>query len=176
MTDHNLPNGYRWATEEEWERFASYAEEQILGAQMTPIVYTPEGRIYTDRSLLHLAVLDQRNDEILRTRMELLNRRPGPRVGDFVEFADGVMRRFSHNWDEAGLQTSDGGSWHLGNSGMSFSGSLHPCVQREDIKQTDEMRWGSAWFFSHDHWTAHNAVHVQIPLRVFKCNKTSKER
>lgn len=176
--DPNLLLGYRWATAEETEDWIVRGFD-LLGERWLPIYYLSDGSLYPRTEAdqpADLAVLDDRNLAILRRNLEALDKHEGPRVGDFVEFADNVVRRFSHDWEENGLQTSDGGSWHLGNGYLSFSGSLHPTVARETLIQTDETRSGSAWFFHHDFSGASRGVDVVIPLRVFRCSLTSKER
>jgi hypothetical protein len=119
--------------------------------------------------------LDDRDATILAERIAMYDEIPGPRVGDFVTFADGVTRRISYIWrDEHDVpfsaQTSDGGSYHLGNGYVSMSGGLYAGVKPETLTLTDQQRDGRVWFFHHDHWTAHNDIHVTMPFRVFSCS------
>lgn len=126
---------------------------------------------------------DGRDLEILRSRVDELNERTGPRVGDFVRFADGVTRRVSHLWawdvrtdgprpadwvDSA--QTSDGGSFYLGDGYVSMSGGLHPGVPLETLTDTGELLSGQCWFFHHDWHRAHNGVNVCVPFRLYSCS------
>lgn len=93
-----------------------------------------------------------------------------PMEGDYVEFSDGVTRRMSHVWPD-GVQTSDGGSWHISDSGYgSFSGGLYPSVHRASLTLTDELRHGAFWFFHHAWAKGHNAIHCQIAVRVWRCS------
>jgi hypothetical protein len=67
-----------------------------------------------------LTQLDARDTEILAQRIYAFEQVTGPRVGDYVRFADDVTRRISYIWrdehDQAfNVQTSDGGSFYLGN-------------------------------------------------------------
>lgn len=104
-------------------------------------------------------------------RMATLDAIEGIRVGDWVRFADGTMRRVSHHWgEEYGVQTSDGGSFYLGDGYVSFSGSLHPTVPLDSLTPTDEMADGWVWVFHHDMHRAHNGVDVLVPFRVFTCS------
>jgi hypothetical protein len=112
--------------------------------------------------------LDLRDREILAQRIRMLDRIAKPRVGDYVRFANGVERRISHDWDEGGIQTSDGGSFYLGRTGVSFSGSLYGCTPTEDLEDTGTTKLGSIWFFHHDWAKAHNGVQTQIPFRVYR--------
>jgi hypothetical protein len=125
-------------------------------------------------------VLDERDAAFIAAAMASLDALEGPRVGDFVRFACGTLRRISHAWDD-GPQTSDGGSWHLGRVGkgwddegrgfVSFSGSLHRTVPWSTLTRTDERRLGLIWTFHHDHACAHNGVTTSVPFRVYTCTE-----
>lgn len=118
--------------------------------------------------------LDEIDRGIVADRMAAFDSRPGPRVGDYVRFADGVVHRFSHDHGYS-LQTSTGGSFHLlASGGMNFSGSLYPGVSRDTLTDTGETAPGRAWIFHHDWWKAHNAVDIAVPVRVFDCTLTSE--
>lgn len=102
-------------------------------------------------------------------------------VGDWVRFADGVERRVSYVWrDELdldlpnGVQTSAGGSFHIGPYGASFSGSLFTGVDASTLTLTGERQPGTVWFFHHEHQCAHNGVHGMIPFRVWECSLASE--
>lgn len=110
--------------------------------------------------------LDQRDQDILTHRIAAFNAVEGPHVGDYVAFADGVTRRISHIWPD-GVQTSDDGSFYLGEGYMSFSGSLYVSVPTETLTLTDETCEAGAWFFHHNHHTAHNGINVIVPVRVW---------
>src|SRR5216117_3642018 len=95
---------------------------------------------------------DERDAEILAKRIAMLDEITGPRTGDFVIFADDVTRRISYIWrDEHGaafsVQTSDGGTYYLGEGYVSMSGSLFSGVKPETLTLTDERRDGRVWFF-----------------------------
>lgn len=124
---------------------------------------------------LALPALDERDAVILANRIVALERVDGPRVGDFVRFADGTLRRISYHWrDDAGwdggCQTSDGGSWYLGDGFVSFSGALYSAIPTESLRRTDEQRQGSVWFFHHDYRTAGGGIDALIPFRVYECD------
>ena len=116
--------------------------------------------------------MDERDRAILAERVADLQTIEGPRVGDFVIFADGVERRISHHWGDS-VQTSDGGSWYLGDGYCNFSGSLHPGVPVDSLTSTGETKPGAVWFFHHDSWRAHNGVQASAPFRVFSCSEES---
>ena len=95
-----------------------------------------------------------------------------PMNGDYVRFADGVERRVSHRWPKD-IQTSDGGSWHLGTGYVSFSGGLYRSVPTKTLKLTDEMKEGRYWFFDENHHTADSSVAVTIPVRAWVCSENA---
>lgn len=115
------------------------------------------------------------NDKLLEKRSRQRQEATGPLVGDFVLFpdpkAEGVTReeRISHDWGEdIGVQTSRGGSFHLGDGFTSFSGSLNPVVPLEKLIDTGEVRQGRFWFFSGNWPRANNGVDVEAPCRVYR--------
>ena len=128
------------------------------------------------RVMNHPSQLDGRDLAIILERRAVLDREHDFRVGDYVEFADGVTRRISHvyprDWgaDWWGVQTSDSGSWYLGNGYVSFSGSLYSSVPGRTLTLTEERRMGRIWVFHHDVWRAHNGVDADIEFRVYVCS------
>jgi hypothetical protein len=126
---------------------------------------------------LTTTALDERDSAILAARIEAFDRVNGPRDGDYVRFADGIERRISFvtpiEWlpECDSIQTSDGGSWYLGNGYVSFSGGLYRGVKRETLTLTEETKPGSVWFFHHDYHTAHNGIDTTISFRVYECSE-----
>lgn len=119
--------------------------------------------------------LDERDVALIVDRLSTLYQQPDPRQGDWIDFADGVQQRVAHVWTDNGrVQTTDGGSFHLGEyGGCSFSGSLDPGVHRDTLTMTDKRRFGSAWIFHHDHACARNGVSFRARFRVFTCSLPS---
>ena len=123
--------------------------------------------------------LDERDRQIVWERRHSTELTEGPRVGDYVDFADGITRRVSHVWDvadwgdTAGVQTSDGGSFYLGNGYVSFSGGLYRSVNMGTLTDTGEVRPGRVWIFHHDWAMADNGVDVTIPFRVYRCTENA---
>ncbi len=114
--------------------------------------------------------LDERDQAILFLRAKKYNSHQTPQVGDFVRFPDlPVLRRISHIWFDEKAQTSDGGSFYLGDGSTSFSGSLYQSVPIATMELTSEIENGCFWFFHHNLWEAHNGIYVQIPCRVWNC-------
>lgn len=128
---------------------------------------------------MNRTTLDARDQTILTHRVALYTVHTTPQVGHYVDFADGVTRRISYVWDggrEPGVQTSDGGSFYLGEGYCSFSGGLYPAVPMTTLTRSEATREGWAWFFHHDYHTAHNGVHARIPCVVWRTTETSRQR
>lgn len=114
-------------------------------------------------------MLDDRDQAILAKRQAALDKRRGPRVGDWVEFTDGVVRRISYIWPDS-IQTSDGGTYYLDLGYVSMSGSLHQGVPAKSLKRTKRTKTGGIWFFHHDFPTADGGVDTTIAFRVYACS------
>ena len=113
------------------------------------------------------------DEKILEARVAAWNERAGARPGDFVIFTDGKVARFSHDWDEGGLQTSPHGQFHMGDGHMSFSGSLDPSLKRERLTESDVLWWGEVWFFHRSWLQAHSAIYAKVACRVFRADVPS---
>ena len=105
----------------------------------------------------------------IRARIQAaFDARPGLRVGDFVLWPNGEVRRCSHDWDET-MQTSKTGSFYMGESGFaSFSGGLQPAQLKEFFKPTEEVMYGEFWCFSEGIVGAGRAWYFTLPCRVFR--------
>lgn len=80
------------------------------------------------------------------------------------------MRRISYLWPD-GVQTSDGGSYYLCQSGRcNFSGSLYVSVPIATLTPTQAQRWGWAWIFHHNRMCAHNGVTFQALFALYNCS------
>lgn len=118
---------------------------------------------------------DERDAEILANKVAVLNQYKGIRVGDFVRFTDGVLRRVSQIWrDEDGqpdsIQTSNGGSYYLGTGYVSMSGSLYSGIKPWTLTLTSETRKGSVWFFHHGLAGANRGVSAEVEFRVYQAS------
>lgn len=119
--------------------------------------------------------ISDKDHAILAARVAAYNQYDGPRVGDFIRFSDGMLHRFSHHWGDS-IQTSRADydvSFYLGEDYISFSGSLNPAIDIEDIHATPEIKLGSVWFFHNGYVAAHSAVYAQVPFRVYETALTS---
>lgn len=124
--------------------------------------------------------LDDRDRAIIASRLAAFDGEPDVRIGDYVEFADGVTRRVSHvfprEWgDDYGVQTSDGGSFYLDEGFVSFSGSLYSAVPHRTLTPTEHRRPGRVWIFHHDWPGRDNGVHDEIPFRVYACSEEAPD-
>lgn len=115
-----------------------------------------------------MAALDERDLALLTQRQAALDAIPGPRVGDWVEFPDSIVRRISYLWP-ADAQTSDGGSFYLGKGYVSMSGSLYRSVPTASLVRTERTRPGSVWFFHHDFPAALGGVETSALFRIYTC-------
>lgn len=118
---------------------------------------------------------DERDAELTRKRLALMNQVEGPRVGDWVDFADGVSRRISYMWPDSVQTSNEGYGFYLGPGYVSFSGTLYRGVPPDTLTPTGETREGRVWLFHHGHTQAHNGVETSAPFRVFKCSLPSSE-
>jgi hypothetical protein len=117
---------------------------------------------------------DDRDAEILREREAAFNRVEGPRVGDFLRIADGVLR-FTHDWGDS-IQTTvrakhpcyGDASFYLSDGYASFSGSLDSAIDKKTLRDTGETMLGSFWFFHHNFAEAENGVRCTMMCRVFE--------
>lgn len=112
-------------------------------------------------------------DQAIKDRnLKLWNTIPGPRVGDFLEYDDGTLRRFTHDWGDSIQITSisepGGGSFYLAFGYCSYSGGLDPGIHKSRLRDTGVSKEGRVWFFHHDHARGHNGVSTSIPCRVYR--------
>ena len=126
-----------------------------------------------------LGELDERDAAIKAEIQAGFDRRTGPRVGDFIEFANGTIERVSHVWDGMaeyggtdGVQTSEGGSWHVSRSCASFSGGLNSIIPFTTLTDTGETREGSGWFWHHDIAGGNRGVPTNFTFRVYRSTAT----
>ena len=119
---------------------------------------------------------DEKNQAILRRRIELWEKKTGPKQGDFVRFADGELRLISHVWDcyedvnKWAIQTSKSGSLYFGDGYMDFSGGLDSGIDFSHFKLTDDKQDQTCWFFDHDWARAGGAVYAKVPAPVWVCD------
>ena len=112
--------------------------------------------------------------ELARQRLNALNKRTGPRVGDFVWFpGEERPRRFTHDLSDGSIQTtikqSNDSSFYITRNGYcDFSGSLDSPIWLDQCHDTGEKRLGGVWFFSRNLSGAHRGVTVRLPFRVYE--------
>ena len=118
----------------------------------------------------HNQELDELDTEILIKRAIAFMAHDKPRVGDFVDFSNGVTRRICLFHETEELQTADidAGSFFLYEGSASFSGTLCGCIPIAELIRTEEVRMGKFWFFHHGEVKAYNGVRFVSPCRVWK--------
>lgn len=109
---------------------------------------------------------DDQDETLAKEYLKKWDEYLSPRVGDYIIMPDGTYERFSHDWIDS-LQTSPGGSFHLGDGFTSFSGALNPSIPIEDIHPIDFKMCGNFWMWHHGFPGYHNAVGVTALCRVF---------
>ena len=134
----------------------------------TMIAHNPH---FYDQHGKNSAVIDA---ELARQRLNALNKRSGPRVGDFVWFPDeNKPRRFTYDWGDGSMQTtakqSNDSSFHITRGRYcDFSGSLDSPVWLDQCHDTGNKLLGRVWFFSRNLSGAHRDVDVTLPFRVYE--------
>ena len=112
--------------------------------------------------------------ELARQRLDALNKRNGPRVGDFVWFPNEEKpRRFTFDLSDGSMQTTTQGSrdssFHITRSGYcDFSGSLDSAIWLDQCHDTGTKLLGRVWFFSRNLSGPHRGVTVCLPFRVYE--------
>lgn len=119
--------------------------------------------------------LDSCDRAILAERTARLDANRRIRVGDYVLFADGELRRVAKVY--AGVvQTCDGGAFYLGERGVRMSGTLSPGITSDTLTATSLTYGGQVWFHHHDDPATRRVVHAEIAFRVYQCNQPSEDR
>jgi hypothetical protein len=124
--------------------------------------------------------IDDRDREIISGRAAHFDEQPGPRVGDWLIFADDEARRITVIYDETyaqpGVQTSRNGRFYLGDGYVSAGGSYDSVTPMDTIQPVHgEARPGLIWIFHHDHRAAHNGVEEMIPFRVYRTSRNTPD-
>ena len=113
---------------------------------------------------------DPKNKAIVKKRMARHDRRKGIRMGDYVILKNPKsMSRVTHDWGDS-VQTGGDkdGSFYLGDSGISYSGSLDPSISKKKFKKTNMKKKGLIWIFDKDFAGAGRGVEYYATFRVFK--------
>jgi len=98
-----------------------------------------------------------------------------PRVGDFLQNADGSFVRFC-NITKTYAQTTTAlkESYYVGPTGCaSYSGGLDPGVDLELLALSLKMKRGQFWFFHHGRAGGGRGVKITLPCRIWQHAETS---
>lgn len=127
-----------------------------------------------------MVMFDDEDAALLAERIEARDKLEGPRLGDFVRFAEGVevprlsrdddsrVGRFVHDWGDDIQWYRDGSFYLCKGGGCSYSGTLNPAIPKSSLTLTDDKEYGSFWFFHHDMAGASRGVYVKAPCRVYE--------
>lgn len=118
--------------------------------------------------------LDPRDRAILTARTNRLNANQRIRVGDFVLFADGVLRRIAKLWCDI-VQTCDTGVFYLDERAVWMSGSLSPGITRDTLNPTGLTHEGVVVFHHHDQRDTGPLIQARLPFRVYQCSEPSED-
>lgn len=110
-----------------------------------------------------------RTQQITNEIREAWEHREGPRVGDYIIQGE-RMTRFTHDWDEGGIQTGGGqGSYCIRKGAYaSYSGGLDPCLKREKFFDTGRTQLGTFWTWYEGCVGAHRGIDIQLPCRIYQ--------
>lgn len=109
--------------------------------------------------------------QIFKDRGKNLLKNKKLQVGDFVKILPNLtMRIGTHNYEDK-YQICYGGSFYLGNSGCSMSGSLDDIVSSNDLVNTGELMDGSVWIFSENSSGGGRGVYSYIKFKVWEFKK-----
>jgi hypothetical protein len=140
--------------------------------ETTATIYENNKRLYNAENDPKVA----QDFDILQQRQAAFDLQDGPRIGDFVRFAeDGTLRRFTYSWTdcEGGIQTTHPkfslGSFHINSMGhCDYSGAMDHQIPVDGLTLLDEQIDGRVWFFSGGWARAHSGVEAKIPCRVYE--------
>jgi hypothetical protein len=125
---------------------------------------------------------DQKDREILATRLAAYESRNGMTTGDAIQFSDGKIMRIAYihrHMDGApfSVQPCWGGSFHMHKSGhCEMSGGLETGIDPAEFQPTEEKHNVSAWFFHHDYAGAGMGRDFTYPARVWKIDRPAPRK
>ena len=127
------------------------------------------------------ARVTNKNAEMLAERIAAYDKIEGPRVGDYLDFAEPQRSgyegrtassfRIAHDWGDRVQPAAcggDTGSFYLSVGSLSYSGGLTPPIPTSRLEATGLHRSGCLWFFSENITGAGRGVHFSAQFRVFR--------
>ena len=127
------------------------------------------------------ARVTNKNAEMLAERIAAYDKIEGPRVGDYLDFAEPQRSgyegrtassfRIAHDWGDRVQPAAcggDTGSFYVSVGSMSYSGGLTPPIPTSRLEATGLHRSGCLWFFSENITGAGRGVHFSAQFRVFR--------
>lgn len=133
--------------------------------------YNGENKINFDIQPQYVIDKAERDLAIIKDRIEKFNSREGFKIGSKIKLPDGQYVMISQIWDES-VQTSLGGSMHLGKSGyISFSGGMDSGIDKSDLILTDEVSYSTIWIFHNDLSGGGRGVYYKMPFQVYRTKR-----
>lgn len=115
-----------------------------------------------------------RNLELIKARIEKRSQIKDITTGDYIMYADGVMERVTHVWDDSVQGGGGQASYYMSKTGSgSYSGGLNRGVTKDKLESTNEFKDAMFWMFSDDWAGAHRGVDFVCPVRVWKTTECS---
>jgi|GEM_PF-3504805 len=126
------------------------------------VVYSKPSQTSVNKATEDLEVFERRERRLLEAHK--------PVVGDFIKLPYGIYMRVGIHLYDNEFQMCSGGSFYLGKSGCSMSGSLDDRFDSGFLSKTEEVREGRVWIFSGDSPGGGRGVHTSIDFKVWEFN------
>lgn len=121
---------------------------------------------------------DEQDQQILKRREKQFLENKELKVGDFIRFGDGTLRRVAYVWSAEEVQTADPAcALYLGEGGyQEFSGTLyHSTPKGTQFTRTDTSMQGSVWIFHHHQVEAHHGVYSQCYCPIWETDSPAPQ-
>jgi hypothetical protein len=119
--------------------------------------------------------LDSRDQAMIAARLAARQQRPGPKIGDFVYFADGAIHRIA-DLSTRTVHTTAQREFYLGAWGCEFLGEPTHEIPSDSLARPLESAWGSVWIFHHDHPRPGNSVVFDARFEVYSTAAPASEQ
>ena len=123
-----------------------------------------------------LDALDDEDQALFARYVAAFNKQQGPRVGDFVQFRRGVVKRLNEfsgrGTPDACVQVSDQSEYHLGDGYVRSFGDSRRTVPVAALVETDRTAFGRVWISHHG---VAGGVDAPVWFRVFTCDREAPQ-
>ena len=107
------------------------------------------------------------NFAILLQRFANYSKRRGPRVGYLLRTENGFTR-FAYDWGGFIQAGGCGKGFYLDDHGVSYSGGLDLAIPKAELLRVKGRARCTFWFFRGNQWAANNAIHINLPVRIYE--------